>query len=93
MANSHRRYNHLGILLEVDGVIYEELEVDVVQLYKKLYQETEEWRPFMEGLEFDQIRGTGRGWLENKEHVNWDFLLHMLRSCGFGEKERRWISF
>ena len=47
----------------------------------------------MEGLEFDQIRGTGRGWLENKEHVNWDFLLHMLRSCGFGEKERRWVSF
>ena len=46
----------------------------------------------MEGLEFDQIRGTGRGWLENKEHVNWDFLLHMLRSCGFGEKERL-ISF
>ena len=26
MANSHRRYNHLGIL-KVDGMIYEESEV------------------------------------------------------------------
>ena len=55
MANSRRRYNHLSIL-EVDRVIYEkesEVAAQVVQFYKNLYQETEEWRPFVEGLEFD----------------------------------------
>ena len=36
----------------------------IVQFYKNLYQETEEWRPFVEGLEFDQIDGLERGWLE-----------------------------
>ena len=37
----------------------------------------------MEGLEFDQIRGTGRGWLENKEHVNWDFLFTYVEKLWF----------
>ena len=63
VANSCRRYNHLNIL-EVEGVIYEE-ESEVVdqevKFYKNLYQETEEWRPFVEGLEFDQIGGLERG--------------------------------
>ena len=57
MANSHRRYNYLKFL-EVDGVIYEEeaeVAAQVVQFYKNLYQQFEEWRPFVEGLEFDQI--------------------------------------
>ena len=55
MTNSHRRYKSF---LEVDGVIYEEeaaVAAQVVQFYKTLYQEFEEWRPFVEGLEFDQI--------------------------------------
>jgi hypothetical protein len=26
------------------------------------------------------------------DHVNWDFLLYMLRRCGFGEKWCRWIA-
>ena len=55
MANSHRRYNHLSFL-EVDGVIYEEgaaVATQVVQFYKTLYQESKEWRPFVEGLVFD----------------------------------------
>ena len=68
MANSHRRYNHLSFL-KVDGVIYEEETVvaaQVVQFYKTLYQEFEEWRPFMEGLEFDQIGESERGWLERR---------------------------
>ena len=62
VANSQRRYNHLSVL-EVDGVIYEEdseVADQVVQFYKKLYTETEEWRPFVEGLEFDQIDGLER---------------------------------
>ena len=68
VANSRKRHNHLN-MLEVDGVIYEEdLEVadQVVQFYKKLYTETEEWRPFVEGLEFDQIEGLEREWLERR---------------------------
>ena len=66
VANSRRRYNHLSVL-EVDGVIYEEdseVADQVVQFYKKLYKETEEWRPFVEGLGFDQIEGLEREWLE-----------------------------
>ena len=52
IANSRRWYNHLS-MLEVDGVIYEEeseVADQVVQFYKKLYKEIEEWRPFVEGL-------------------------------------------
>ena len=59
MANSRRRYNHIS-MLEVDGIIYEddsEMTDQVVQFYKNLYKDTEEWRPFVEGLEFDQIEG------------------------------------
>ena len=38
----------------------------VVQFYKKMYKEIEEWRPFVEGLEFDQIEGLERDWLERR---------------------------
>ena len=57
MANPHRMSNHLRTL-EVDRVVFkEESEVTnkVVQFYKNLYKETEGWRPFVEGLEFDHI--------------------------------------
>ena len=66
MANSRRRHNHIS-MLEVNGVIYEdefEMVDQAVQFYKKLYKKTEEWRPFVEGLEFDQIEGLERDWLE-----------------------------
>ena len=56
-------------MLEVNGVIYEdesEMTDQVVQFYKKLYKETEEWRPFVEGLEFNQIEGLERDWLERR---------------------------
>ena len=68
IANSHRRFSHLSFL-EVDGVIFEdgaEVAAQVVQFYKTLSQEPEEWRPFVEGLEFDQIGELGRGWLERR---------------------------
>ena len=66
MANSLRRHNHIS-MLEVNGVIYKdesEMANQAVQFYKKLYKETEKWRPFVEGLEFDQIEGLERDWLE-----------------------------
>ena len=66
MANSQTRHNHIS-MLEVNGVIYEdefEMVDQAVQFYKKLYKKTEEWRPFVEGLEFDQIEGLERDWLE-----------------------------
>ena len=64
-------------MLEVDGVIYEdesEMVDQVVQFYKNLYKETEEWRPFVEGLEFDQVEGLEREWLERRfenEEILW----------------------
>ena len=68
MANSRRKHNHIG-MLEVDGVTYEdesEMADQAVQFYKKLHKETEEWRPCVEGLEFDQIEGLERDWLERR---------------------------
>ena len=56
-------------MLEVDGVMYEddlEMAGQVVQFYKNLYKEAEEWRSFVEGLEFDQIEGIERDWLERR---------------------------
>ena len=74
VANSRRRNNHTN-MYEVNGFIYEdksEMADQAVQFYKNLYKETEEWRPFVEGLEFDQIEGLERDWLEwrfEKEEV------------------------
>ena len=68
MVNSHRRFNHLRTL-EVDRAVFEEeseVTNQVVQFYKNLYKETEEWRPFVEGLEFDRIKDMERVWLERK---------------------------
>ena len=68
MANSWRRHNHIS-MLEVNGVIYEdefEMADQARQFYKKLYKETEEWRPFVEGLKFDQLEGLERNWLERR---------------------------
>ena len=56
-------------MLEVDGIIYEDdsdMTDQVVQFYKNLYKDTEEWRPFVEGLEFYQIEGLERDWLERR---------------------------
>ena len=43
-----------------------EVTNQVVQFYKNLYKETEQWRPFVEGLEFDRIGNIERLWLERK---------------------------
>ena len=54
IANSHRRSNQIrGV--EVDGVLFEEesyVTDQVVDFYKRLYQELEAWRLAIHGLEF-----------------------------------------
>ena len=54
IANSYRQTNQIrGV--EVDGVLFEEELVvmdQVVDFYKRLYQEPEAWRPTIDGLEF-----------------------------------------
>ena len=79
MANSRRRYNHIS-MLEVDGVIYEdesEMANQIVQFYKNLYKESKEWWPFVEGLEFDQIEGLERDWLEKRFEK--EEILHVVK--------------
>ena len=42
-------------MVEVEGVLYEdesEITNQVVDFYKKLYQELESWRPTIDGLDF-----------------------------------------
>ena len=68
VANSRRRYNHIS-MLEVNGVIYEaksEMANQAVQFYKNLYMELVEWRPFVEGLKFDQIERLERDCVERR---------------------------
>ena len=68
VANSQRRYNHIS-MLEVNRVIYKDeskMVNQAVQFYRNLYKEIEDWRPFVEGLEFDQIEGLERDWLERR---------------------------
>ena len=53
LANSHRRVNTMrGV--EVDGIMYEadsDIQDQVVGFYKSLYQEPEDWRPTVDGLD------------------------------------------
>ena len=68
IANSHRQTNQIrGV--EVDGVLFEE-ELDVtdqvVDFYKRLYQEPETWRPTIDGLELACLDKTERSMLERE---------------------------
>ena len=68
MANSNRRRNHISGL-EVDGVFYEdedEMREQVVHFYESLYRESEDWRPYVEGLPFASIGETKRNMLERR---------------------------
>ena len=57
MANSNRRRNRVQVI-EVDGVSYEdeaEIREQMVSFYTNLYQESEVWRPNVDGLPFATI--------------------------------------
>jgi hypothetical protein len=68
MANSHRRRNQIKSI-EVDGSRFDEeagIRHQVVQFYKSLYQETEEWRLDMDGLSFASIGAEAKNRLERR---------------------------
>ena len=68
IANSHRQTNQIwGV--EVDGILFEEesdITDQVVDFYKRLYQELEAWRPTINGLEFTCLDETERSMLERE---------------------------
>jgi hypothetical protein len=68
MANSHRRRNQIKSI-EVDGTQFEEeseIRNQVVQFYKSLYHENEEWRPGVDGLSFASIGEEAKDRLERR---------------------------
>ena len=55
--------------VDVDGVVFEEeseIQEKVVHFYESLYQESETWRPTMDGLEFDVITANESAVLKRK---------------------------
>ena len=55
--------------MEVDGILFEEesdITDQVVDFYKRLYQEPEAWRPTINGLEFTCLDETERSMLERE---------------------------
>ena len=74
LANSNRRKNYLSSL-EVDGHIFEDkqdIKEQVVHFYHSLYQESDPWRPEVDGLAFDSIDPIDRDLFERpfeKEEV------------------------
>ena len=85
MANSHRRCNYMENL-EVDGVVYEEIQDirnQVVHFYELLYQENEGWRPKFDELPLDSIREVDRVLLERKFEK--EEILHVIQKAN-GDK-------
>ena len=68
LANSHSRANTMrGV--EVDGIMYEaksDIQDQVVGFYKSLYQEPEDWRPTVDGLDFASLDEADRLSLERE---------------------------
>jgi hypothetical protein len=66
VANSHRRYNHVGAL-RINGAMSSdpvEIKEIIVKYYDKLYTEQSTWRPRVDGLSFSSIDVEERLWLE-----------------------------
>jgi hypothetical protein len=78
VANSHRRYNHVGALW-INGVMSSdpvEIKEHIVTYYDKLYTEQSTWRPRVDGLSFSSIDAEERLWLERdfEEQEVWDVV-------------------
>jgi hypothetical protein len=68
VANSHRRYNHVGALrinraMSSDPV---EIKEHIVQYYDKLYTEQSTWQLRVDGLSFLSIDAEESIWLERE---------------------------
>jgi hypothetical protein len=77
VANSHRRYNHVGAL-RINGVMSSdpmEIKKHIVKYYDKLYTEQSMWRPSVDGLSFSSIDAEERLWLERDfEQEVWEVV-------------------
>jgi hypothetical protein len=78
VANSHRRYNHVGALringaMSSDPVDFKE---HIVQYYGKLYIEQSTWRPRVDRLSFSSIDAEESIWLEREfeEQEMWEVV-------------------
>jgi hypothetical protein len=72
VANSHRRYNHVGAL-RIHGVMSTdpmEIKEHIVNYYDTLYTEQSSWRPWVDGISFSSIDAEECLWLERvfEEH-------------------------
>ena len=66
LANSRRRANTMRDV-EVEDIMYKadsDIRDQVVGFYKNLYQESESWRPIVDGLEFSSLDESKRLSLE-----------------------------
>jgi hypothetical protein len=77
VANSHRKYNHVGAL-RINGVMSSdpmEIKEHIVKYYDKLYTEQSAWRPRVDGLSFSSIDAEESLWLERDfEQEVWEVV-------------------
>ncbi|XP_059664284.1 uncharacterized protein LOC132310062 [Cornus florida] len=67
LANAHRRGNHTG-RIRVEGVIFckeEEICKGFSEFFENSFTESIEWRPLLEGLQFDSISEEDCAWAWN----------------------------
>jgi len=81
VANSHRRYNHVGAL-KIHGAMSTdpmEIKEHIVNYYNTLYTEQSSWRPRVDGLSFSSIDADECIWLERvfEEQEVWEVMREM----------------
>jgi hypothetical protein len=81
MANSHRRYNHVGVL-RINGALSSDpvvIKDHIVNYYDSLYTEQSSWRPRVDGISFSSIDADECLWLERgfEEQEVWEVVREM----------------
>jgi hypothetical protein len=76
VANSHQRYNHVGVL-RINGALScdpGEIKDHIVNYYDSLYAEQSSWRPRVDGIYFSSIDADECLWLERgfEEQEVWE---------------------